>query len=158
MLLLSDFITTKRDSKDSSPFILLLTKFLIPKWVMRGKRFLPKHIYSSASFHHLWWIHNQDYSCTYPPGIEHEGTVEKGRDSDRELDQGQPEARATPEKVEKEVKKIRWKSHPEKFGARALDGHHRDYIILLFVGFARKSTFVRWVSSKEYPCLFFFFF
>ena len=41
---------------------------------------------------------NQDYSCTYPLEIEHVGTVEKGRDSERERDQGQPEARASPEK------------------------------------------------------------
>ena len=29
---------------------------------------------------------NQDYSCTCPPGIEHAGTIEKGRDRDRERD------------------------------------------------------------------------
>ena len=39
------------------------------------------------------------------------GMVEKGRDSDRERDQGQPEARALPEKVEKDVKKARGVSH-----------------------------------------------
>ena len=60
---------------------------------------------------------NQDYSCTYPLGIEHVGMVEKGRGRDRERDQGQPEARAP-------------------------NGHHRDYILLLFVGLARKSTLV----------------
>ena len=48
--------------------------------------------------------------------------VEKGRDSDRERDQGQPEA-------------------------RALDGHHKDYILLLFIGLARKSTFVYFLFS-----------
>ena len=74
--------------------------------------------------------------CTYPPGIEHAGTVEKGIDSDRERDQGQPKARVTLEKVEKEVKKSRGISHPKKFEARALDGHHRDYILLLLVGLA----------------------
>ena len=73
--------------------------------------------------------------------------VEKGRDSDRERDQGQPKARASPEKVEKEVKKTRGTSHPEKFEAIAPNRHHRDYIILLFVGLARKSTL----------CLFYFF-
>ena len=92
---------------------------------------------------------NQDYSCTYPLGVEHANTIENGRDSDRERDQGQPEARASPEKVEKEVKKTRWISHPEKFEARAPDGHHIDYIRLLFVGLARKSNLV---------CFFVFFF
>ena len=74
--------------------------------------------------------------------------IEKCRDSDRERGQGQPEVRASPNKVEKEVKKTKGTSHPEKFEARAPDGHHRDYIFLLFVGLARKSTLV----------LFFFFF
>ena len=60
--------------------------------------------------------------------------VEKGRDSDRERDQGQPKVRASPEKVYKEMKKTRITSHLEKFEARALDGHTRDYILLLFVG------------------------
>ena len=50
----------------------------------------------------------------------------KGRDSDRERDQGQPKARATLEKVEKEVKKTRGTSHPKKFGAKAPNVHHRD--------------------------------
>ena len=36
----------------ASPFLLPLSEFLIPKQVMRGRRFLPMHIYSSASFHH----------------------------------------------------------------------------------------------------------
>ena len=53
--------------------------------------------------------------------------VGKGRDSDRERDQGQPKARASPEKVEKEVKETT--SHPKKFEARALDVHHMDYIL-----------------------------
>ena len=65
---------------------------------------------------------NQDYSCTYPTGTEHSSTVEKGRDRDRERDQGQPEARASPEKVEKEVKKTRGASHPQKFEVRASNG------------------------------------
>ena len=69
--------------------------------------------------------------CTYPSGIEHAGTVEKGRDSDRERGQGQPGARASPEKVEKEVKKTRGTSHPEKFEARALDGHYKVYILFV---------------------------
>ena len=41
--------------------------------------------------------------------------VEKDRDSDRERDQGQLEARASPKNVEKEVKKTRGTSHLEKF-------------------------------------------
>ena len=73
--------------------------------------------------------------------------VEKGRDKDRERDQGQPKARASLEKVEKEVKKTRGVSHLEKFEARAPDGHHKDYIILLFVGLARKSTLVFFLFS-----------
>ena len=68
--------------------------------------------------------------------------VENGRDSDRERGQGQPKARASPEKVEKQVKKTRETSLMEKFEARASDGHHRDYILLLFVGLARKSTLI----------------
>ena len=62
--------------------------------------------------------------------------VEKGRDKDRERDQGQPKARASLEKVEKEVKKKRGTSYSEKFEARAPDGHHRDYVLLLFVRLA----------------------
>ena len=54
----------------------------------------------------------------------------------------QPEARASHEKVEKEVKKTRGTSHPKKFKARASDGHHRDYILLLCDGLAHKSTLV----------------
>ena len=73
--------------------------------------------------------------------------VEKGRNSDRERGQGQPETRASPEKVEKEVKKTRGISHPEKFEARALDEHHRDYILLLFVRLARKNTLVCFLFS-----------
>lgn len=80
--------------------------------------------------------------CTYPLGIEHVGTVEKGRDNDKEIGQGQLETRASPKKVKKEVKKTRGTSHLENFEARALDGHHRDYILLLFVGLARKSTLI----------------
>ena len=74
--------------------------------------------------------------CTYPLGIEHAGTVEKGRDRNKERDQAQPKARALPEKVEKEVKKTRRASQPEKFEERAPDGHHRGCILLLFVGLA----------------------
>ena len=101
----------------------------------------------------LQWVYttlsgsnNQDYSCTYPSRIEHAGTVEKCSDKDRERDQGQPEARALPKKVEKEVKKTRGASHPKKFEARALSGHHKYYIPLLFVRLAQKV-----------PSLFFFF-
>ena len=82
---------------------------------------------------------NQDYLCTYPLGVEHASMVEKGRDRDRERDQSQLEARASLEKVEKEVKKTRGMSHPKKFEARAPDGHHRDCIILLFVRLAQKA-------------------
>ena len=39
-------------------------------------------------------------------------------------------------KVEKEVKKTRGTSYSEKFEARAPDGHHKDCILLLFVGLA----------------------
>ena len=42
------------------------------------------------------------YSCTYPLAIEHVGTVEKGRYSDRERGQGQPNEKASLEKVEKD--------------------------------------------------------
>ena len=49
-----------------------------------GRRFLPIHTYSLASFHHRSGSNNQDYSCTYPLGIEHAGMVEEGRDKDRE--------------------------------------------------------------------------
>ena len=113
-----------------------------PQWVShprvsheRGRRFLPMHTYSSVSFHHPQWIQHQDYSCIYPLGIEHASTVEKGRDRDRERDQGKSLTR----KVEKEMKKMRGTSHPKKFEARASDGHHRDYILLLFVGLARRA-------------------
>ena len=75
-------------------------------------------------------------------GVEHASMVEKGKYRDRERDQGQPEARASPEKAEKEVKKTRGTSLPEKIEARASDGHHRDYILLLFIGLTRKSTLV----------------
>ena len=131
-----------------SPSILLLSEFLIPMQVVRGIRFLPMHTYSSASFSTiLSGSNNQDYSCTYPPGIEHASMTEKCRDSDRERDQGQPKAKASFEKVEKEVRKTRGTSHPEKFDARALDGHYKDYILLLFVRLACKSTLVCFLFS-----------
>ena len=44
------------------------------------------------------------------------------------------------------MKKTRGTTHPENFEARAPDGYHRDYILLLCDGLARKSS------------LFFFFF
>ena len=62
---------------------------------------------------------NQDYSYKYPLGVEHAGTVEKSRDRDRERDHGQLEARASLEKVEKEVKKTIGTGCLEKFDARA---------------------------------------
>ena len=40
------------------------------------------------------------------------------------------------------MKKTRGTSHSENFKAKAPDGHHRDYILLLFIGLARKSTLV----------------
>ena len=66
--------------------------------------------------------------------------VEKDRDRDGKRDKYQPEVRASLEKVEKEVKKIRVTTHLKKFEARALDGHHRDYMLLLSVRLARQST------------------
>ena len=84
--------------------------------------------------------------------MEHADTVENGRKSDREREQGQPEVIASPKKVEKEAKKTRGTSYPKKFEARAPDGHHRDYILLFFVGLARKSTLV-----CLFVCFFFFF-
>ena len=81
---------------------------------------------------------NQDYSSTYPSEIEHASMVEKGKDRDRERDQSQPEAKASLEKVEKEMKKTRGASHPEKFEARAPNGHHRDCIVSLSVRLARR--------------------
>ena len=116
--------------------------------VVRGKRFLPMHTYSLLSFSTIpSGFNNQIYSCTYPPRIEQAGMVEKGRDSDRERDQGQPEARASPENVDKEVKETRGTSHPKKFEARALDGHNRDCILLLFIGLAHKSTLICFLFS-----------
>ena len=87
--------------------------------------------------------------------------VEKGRDSDRERDQGQPETRASPEKVTEEVKKTRGTSHLKKFEAKALDRYHRDYILLLFVGLACKSTLICLLVCLFvclFVCFFFFFF
>ena len=124
-----------------------------------SKRFYPSgsHIYTTSQrVSHLQASHSRStpllikffsipsrsYSCTYTSRIEHASIVEKGRDSDREKGegQGQPKVRASPEKVEKEAKKAKGTSHLEKFEARALDGHHKDYILLLFVGLARKRT------------------
>ena len=68
--------------------------------------------------------------------------IQNGRNNDRERDQGQLEVGASPEKIEKAAKKAKGTSHPEKFKAKAPDGHHKDYILLLFVGLARKSTLV----------------
>ena len=68
--------------------------------------------------------------------------IQNGRNNDRERDQGQLEVGASPEKIEKEAKKAKGTSHPKKFKAKAPDGHHKDYILLLFVGLARKSTLV----------------
>ena len=130
LLLLSKFLITKQEAKDSSPYIHTLQRV----------------------FTTLSGSNNQDYLCTYPPGVEHSSTIKNGRDSDREKDQGQLEARASPEKIEKEAKKAKRTSHPEKFDAKALNGHHKDYILLLFVGLARKSTLV-----CLFVCLFIYF-
>ena len=73
--------------------------------------------------------------------------AKKGRDSDREKGQGQPEARALLKKVEKEVKKIKGTSYLKKFKAKAPDGHNKGYILLLFVGLARKSALVCFLFS-----------
>jgi len=75
--------------------------------------------------------------------------IEKDRDNDKERGQGQLEARASPEKVEKEVKKTRGTSHPKKFEARAPDGYHRDYILLLCDGLACKSSLFFFPSSSS---------
>ena len=122
-----------------------------PQWIscpqISGRRFLPIHTYFSMSFHHPWWVQQSRLLCTYPLGIEHTGTIEKGRDRDKERDQGQPEVRASPKKVEKEVKKTKGVSHLEKFKARNLGGHHRDNILLLFVELACKRTLVCFLFS-----------
>ena len=47
---------------------------------------------------------------------------------------------ARQKKLEKEVKKTKGTSHPKKFKARVSNGHHKNYILLLFVGLAHKST------------------
>ena len=60
--------------------------------------------------------------------------VEKGRDSDRERDQGQLEGRASPEKVEKEVKKTREASHLKKFKARARMDNRETLSFCCFLG------------------------
>ena len=49
--------------------------------------------------------------------------------------------------MEKEAKKITGASHPKKFEARASDRHHKDYILLLFVGLAHKFTHVCFLFS-----------
>ena len=75
---------------------MLLSEFIIPMQVVKGKRFLPMHTYSLLSFSTIpSGFNNQIYSCTYPPRIEQAGMVEKVRDSDRESEQGQPEASAS---------------------------------------------------------------
>ena len=82
-----------KQAKDSSPYIPT-----------------PQQVFTTPS-----GSNNQDYLSTYPPEIEHAGTIEKCRDNDRERDQGQSKARASPEKVEKEAKKERGASHQDKF-------------------------------------------
>ena len=120
LLLLSKFLITKQEAKDSSPYLHTLQR-----------------VFTTPS-----GSNNQDYLCTYPPGVEHLGMIKNGRNNDKERDQGQLKVGASPEKIEKEAKKATGTSHPEKFKAKAPDGHHKDYILLLFVGLARKSTLV----------------
>ena len=131
LLLLSEFLNTKQEAKDSSPYIHTLQR-----------------VFTTPS-----GSNNQDYLCTYPPGVEHLGMIQNGRNNDRERDQGQLEVGASPEKIEKEAKKAKGTSHLEKFKAKVPDGHHKDYILLLFVGLARKSTLV-----CLFVCLFFYLF
>ena len=45
------------------------------------------------------------------------------------------------------MKKTRGTTHPKKFEAKAPNGHHRDYILLLFIRLARKSTLVCFLFS-----------
>ena len=85
----------------------------------RERQKIPPHTYLFLS--EFFTIPSGSYLCTYPLGIEHAGMVEKCRDSDRERGQGQPEARASPKKVKKEVKKTRGISHMEKFDVGAPD-------------------------------------
>jgi len=99
---------------------LLLSEFIhiTPQWVSHlqkscERQKIPPHTYLLLS--EFFTIPSGSYSCTYPSEIEHAGRIEKGRDSDRERGQGQSEARASPKKVEKEVKKTRGISHKEKF-------------------------------------------
>jgi len=63
---------------------------------------------------------NQDYSCTYPLGIEHVGMVEKGRDNDRERDQGQPKARASLEKDRERSEEDKRNKSPEEVWSKNL--------------------------------------
>ena len=99
-----------KEAKDSSPYIPT-----------------PQRVFTTPN-----GPNNQDCSCTYPLRIEHAGKVEKCRDRDGERDQGQLEVRASPEKVEKEVKKTRRASHQKKFKVRAPNGHHRDCTLVCF--------------------------
>ena len=71
--------------------------------------------------------------CTYTLGIEHAGTVKRGKDRDKETNQGQPETRALLEKVEKEMKKTRGTSHLEKFEARAQSPRRTQQRLYSFV-------------------------
>jgi len=78
------------------PFPLLLSEFLIPKQEAEDSspyKPTPQQVFTTPS-----GSNNQDYSCTYPPGVEHASTVENGGDSDRKRNQGQPEARASLER------------------------------------------------------------
>ena len=61
-----------------SQSILLLSEFHLQ--TSRERQKIPPHLLLSEYF----TIPSGSYSYTYPPGIEHAGMVEKGRDSDRE--------------------------------------------------------------------------
>jgi len=94
-----------KEAKDSSlvdhTSTLLLSESIhtTPKWVshpkqvMRGRRFLLMRIYSSVSFHHLWWIKQSRLLVHIS---FRSWTCRHGRKGYRERDQGQPKARASP--------------------------------------------------------------
>ena len=74
-----------------SPSILLLKEFSHLQ-TSHERQKIPPHTHPLLS--EFFTILSGSYSYTYPLQIEHVGTVEKGRDSDRERGLSQPEARA----------------------------------------------------------------
>ena len=114
-------------------FYYTLVSFAFPSKSWKRQK-IPPHAYLLLSKFSTTpnGSNDQHCSCIYPSGIENVGTVEKGRDRDRERVQGQPKARASPKKVKKEMKKTRGMSHLKKLEAGGSDGHHRDCILLLF--------------------------